>query len=147
MQICVQKNGGDTHNKEFFLTEIAARDEKIVQLDQKITHQDQQIQYLEEQLAWFKRQIFGKRSERVVSDLNGQQLFFDGFEAPSQKEEEKKLVTAHEWKKPNRNGQDKITLQMICQLKRQCLIFQMSRKCARKLALLLFRSESKLHTN
>jgi len=90
-------------NKEFFLTEIAARDEKIVQLDQ-------QVQYLEEQLAWLKRQIFGKRSERVVSNLNNQQLLFDGFETPLQKEEETKLVTAHERKKPNRNGQDKITL-------------------------------------
>lgn len=28
------------------------------------------IVYLEEQLEWFKRQIFGKRSEKVFSDLN-----------------------------------------------------------------------------
>src|ERR1700746_279754 len=107
----------DSCDKESFLVEIAARDEKIVQLDQKIIQQDQrigqqdqQIQYLEEQLAWFKRQIFGKRSERVVSDLNGQQLLFEGFEAPAHRQEEKKSVPAHERKKPNRNGQDKITL-------------------------------------
>jgi transposase len=90
-------------DKESLLIEIAARNEKIVQ-------QDQKIQYLEEQLAWFKRQIFGKRSERVVSNLDSQQLLFDGFETLAQKEEEKKLITAHERKKPNRNGQDKITL-------------------------------------
>ena len=78
------------------INEIAIRDKKIINL--------------EEQLAWFKRQIFGKRSERVVSDLNAQQLTFEGFENPSAKEEEKKIVSAHKRRKPNRNGQDKITL-------------------------------------
>lgn len=46
----------------------------------------------------------------MVSDLNAQQLLFEGFENPAQKEEEKKLVPAHTRKKPNRNGQDKIIL-------------------------------------
>ena len=90
-------------DREFLLESIAARDEKIIRLDQENS-------YLKEQLAWFKRQIFGKRSERNVSDLNSQQLLFDGFESPSHKEEEKKEVAAHSRKKPNRNGQDKITL-------------------------------------
>ena len=85
------------------LQEITARDEKIIQLDEK-------VQCLEEQLAWFKRQFFGKRSEREVSDLNSQQLLFEGFESPAHKEEKKKTVAAHERKKPNRNGQDKISL-------------------------------------
>ena len=89
--------------ESLLLKEITVRDEKIIQLDQKVYH-------LEEQLAWFKRQIFGKRSEREVSDLNSQQLLFEGFESPAHKEEKKKTVAAHERKKPNRNGQDKITL-------------------------------------
>ena len=76
----------------------------------EITARDQKIHHLEEQLAWFKRQIFGKRSEREVSDLNSSQLLFEGFESATHKEEEKKTVAAHERKKPNRNGQDKITL-------------------------------------
>lgn len=91
-------------NKEdFLLKEITIRDEKIIRLD----HENH---YLKEQLAWFKRQIFGKRSERQVSNLNSQQLYFEGFENPAQKEEEKKTVAAHTRKKPNRDGQDKITL-------------------------------------
>lgn len=77
---------------------------------EEITVRDQKINDLEEQLAWFKRQVFGKRSERVVSNLNNQQLLFDGFESPSIEEEEKKEVAAHSRKKPNRDGQDKITL-------------------------------------
>ena len=93
------------------------RDEKILQLSSEVTqlnHKNLQLNnenlQLKEQLEWFKRQIFGKRSERVVSDLNTEQLLFDGFESPSTKEEEKKVVSAHTRKKPNRDGQDKITL-------------------------------------
>jgi transposase len=65
---------------------------------------------LKEQLAWFKRQIFGKRSERIVSDLNSLQLKFEGFENSNPKEDQKKTVSSHERRKPNRDGQDKITL-------------------------------------
>jgi len=97
-------------DREFLLESIAARDKEITTRDEKIIRLDQENSYLKEQLAWFKRQIFGKRSERNVSDLNSQQLLFDGFESPSHKEEEKKEVAAHSRKKPNRNGQDKITL-------------------------------------
>jgi transposase len=89
-------------DQEHFLKEIAMRDEKIVHLDQENHH-------LKEQLAWFKRQIFGKRSERVVSDLNTQQLLFEGFESPTQKEKEKTEPTSNR-KKPNRDGKDKINL-------------------------------------
>lgn len=91
------------HQLEYLNQEVEKRDEKIIRLDQKIHN-------LEEELAWFKRQIFGKRSERIVSDLNSQQLFFEGFENLATKEEEKKEVASHKRKKPDRNGQDKITL-------------------------------------
>jgi transposase len=76
----------------------------------EITTRDHKILYLEEQLTWFKRQVFGQRSERVVSDLNSQQMLFEGFESPSSKEEEKKTVSAHERSKPIRDGKDKIVL-------------------------------------
>ena len=67
--------------------------------------------YLTEQLDWFKRQIFGKKSERIVSDLNTKQLQFEGFEALEvQDEKQTRTVAGHERRKPNRNGQDAITL-------------------------------------
>jgi len=81
---------------ESFLREIAKRDEKISSLEQ--------------QLAWFKRQVFGKRSERVVSDLNSEQMFLEGFEKPTSTKKEKKTVKAHERSKPNRDGKDKIII-------------------------------------
>lgn len=83
----------------------------LYSLNEKLTERDQKITHLEEQLAWFKRQIFGKRSERVVSEVNGQQLEFEGFEllktAPP---ELTQPVEPHQRRKPNRNGQDAITL-------------------------------------
>jgi hypothetical protein len=39
--------------------------EKIVHLNQEVVNRDQKIQDREEQLAWFKRQVFGKRTEKV----------------------------------------------------------------------------------
>lgn len=51
-------------------------------LHKTVIDKEQEILTLEEQIAWFKRQIFGKRSERIVSDLNSQQLTLEGFENP-----------------------------------------------------------------
>ena len=39
-----------------------------------------EVVYLKEQLAWFKRQVFGRRSERIISELDAQQLEFAGFQ-------------------------------------------------------------------
>lgn len=76
-----------------------------------LTQKDQHIAHLEEQLAWLKRQIFGKRSERVVADLNQEQLSLPGFEnLQTVLEEKKKAVAAHTRSKPRREGQDKISL-------------------------------------
>ncbi len=70
-----------------------------------------QNHYLMQQLDWFKRQLFGKKSERIISDLNGDQLQFDGFDAqPLKNKEEMQEVPAHQRRKPTRNGQDAITL-------------------------------------
>lgn len=88
--------------------ELRNRDEKIVHLDGKIVHLDEKIQSLEEQVAWFKRQIFGKRSERSVSDLNNQQLMLDGFTNPQAAAKKKKEPKPPGSRQQNRNGQDKI---------------------------------------
>lgn len=80
-------------------------------LRNQLTDRDQKISVLEEQLAWFKRQLFGKRSERVASSLNKEQLTFEGFEVPKPPpEEESQEVNKHTRRKSNRNGQEKITL-------------------------------------
>ena len=77
---------------------------------QVIAELNQKINYLEEQLTWLKRQIFGKRSEKIVSDLSSEQLQFDGFVPPDQKDTQTQSVPAHERRKPKRLGQDVIQL-------------------------------------
>ncbi len=70
-----------------------------------------EVAFLNEQLEWFKRQIFGKRSERIVNKQCEYQLMFEGFEnLQEEKEEKKKIVAAHTRRKPNRNGQDAISI-------------------------------------
>ena len=84
---------------------------EIVLLNKKLTESDEKIFCLEEQLAWFKRQLFGKKSEKTVSNLNSDQLFLAGFDGvPAAAQETEKTIPAHTRRKPNRNGQDKIKL-------------------------------------
>lgn len=75
-----------------------------------IKNQANEIVFLKEQLEWFRRQIFGQRSEKTVSNLSQKQLEFalncDAQNSP----EEKQLVRACERKKPQRDGKDKISL-------------------------------------
>src|SRR5271169_5675487 len=89
----------------------AALNPSVQDLQIEIAERDQKITYLEEQLAWFKRQIFGRKSERAVSDLNREQLELTGLETiQTAAEEQKQTVPAHQRRKPNRNGQDAIKL-------------------------------------
>jgi hypothetical protein len=82
----------------------------LEQYNKEVSALKNEIKFLNEQLDWFKRQVFGKRSERTVSDLNSQQLLLEGFENLATKEEKKKPVSGQTRKKPNRDGQDKISL-------------------------------------
>lgn len=67
--------------------------------------------YLKEQVEWFQRQLFGQRSEKIVSNLDEKQLVFSGFENPENTSPENKdLVKAHERKKTKKDGEYKITL-------------------------------------
>jgi len=86
--------------------------EKQVQfLNKEVSFYKTEIEQLKEQLDWFHRQIFGKKSERNVSNLNNEQLAFEGFENLKTEEEDgKENIPAHKRRKPKRNGQDKITL-------------------------------------
>ena len=70
-----------------------------------------EVTHLKEQLDWFKRQIFGRKSERTVSDLNHEQLELTGLETTQTAvEAQTQTVPAHQRRKPNRNGQDAIKL-------------------------------------
>jgi hypothetical protein len=75
------------------------------------------VKYLEEQLDWFKRQVFGKRSERMVANLNEDQLTFDGFENIERVEEEKETVAAYQRTSLSVKNKIKFPYRLICQYK------------------------------
>jgi transposase len=82
---------------------------QLLERDTKLAEQNAQILHLEEQLTWFKRQIFGRKSERII-DTKPEQLLFDGFESTSQQKAETKAIPAHERKKRTSTGKDTIKL-------------------------------------
>ena len=81
----------------------------LAERNQTIVEQSAEILYLKEQNTWLLRQIFGKKSERVV-DVNQEQLKFDGFESADKKKAETQTIPAHERKKRTSTGEDAIKL-------------------------------------
>lgn len=75
---------------------------QVHSLHQTILHQSERIEELESQLAWFKRQIFGRKSERIVApgqvDLFAEQK---ADEAPLAEDEIEQITYAR--RKPKRN--------------------------------------------
>ena len=68
-----------------------------------------EVNQLKEQLNWLQRQIFGKKSEKIISNSSEEQLTFEGLEnLKTEEEAEEENIPAHKRRKPNRNGQDKI---------------------------------------
>lgn len=70
----------------------------------------QKLTFAQEQLEWLKRQLFGKKSEKIVKSLDEEQLSFEGFEIEEKLEPESKVVSAHTRAKPNRQGQDALVI-------------------------------------
>ena len=65
------------------------------------------IKYLEEQLNWFQKQIFGKRSEKIVEESANQLTLFDAPEAPQVEKE--KTIAEHTRKTIKKNNSNKIS--------------------------------------
>ena len=53
------------------------------------------IDYLEEQLVWFQKQIFGKRSEKIISPTSEQPTLFDLDPLSKSEEAEEKQIKGH----------------------------------------------------
>lgn len=70
----------------------------------------QEVRYLREQLEWFKRQVFGKKSEKII-DQNVDSNYLPGFEEfvkSADEEGKKKKVKEHSRNKKNKSGLDKL---------------------------------------
>jgi transposase len=64
-----------------------------------------EIEWFKERVAWFERQMFGKKSERVVQPAQADQ-FFPGMGPPKEKSGEMEDVAAHKRKKKTRKPEN-----------------------------------------
>lgn len=72
---------------------------------------EKSVRSLNEQLEWFKRQLFGKRSEKIIPIISSTQLTFEGIvSSESIKDTQTQTIKTHERIKPDRQGQDTISL-------------------------------------
>lgn len=89
---------------------------KIDLLKEQNTALQIEVSSLKEQLAWFQRQVFGKRSEKIVKKLDDNVLLLPGFKEHFEnlenqlEQKEEKQITAHKRKTPKNKGKDKITV-------------------------------------
>jgi len=83
--------------------------DEVFSLRDKVKNYENEVTTLKEQLAWLTKQVFGQKSEKIISDLDSNQLTFEGFENLIP-EEEKKEIKGHTRSKNNRKGKDKISL-------------------------------------
>lgn len=84
--------------------------EEIEQLKKLVASSADTIRILNEQLAWLKKQLFGKRSEKII-ESSTTEIQLTLFEIPKEEVVTKtKTVEQHQRKQPNRNGQTKIDL-------------------------------------
>lgn len=75
-----------------------------------------EISNLKEQLSWLQKQIFGKKSEKII-DLNQDQLFFEGFEPQKTDDKKTKQIKAHT-KVITKKDKTKITIPPDLEVKR-----------------------------
>ena len=93
---------------------ILKHDYRTLTVDKLLTENAElkkQLQLINEQYEWLRRQIFGKKSEKIVEAKKDNVLYFEGFKKIFENKPEKKQnVPAHERTKPQRDGKGKITL-------------------------------------
>lgn len=94
--------------------------EECALLKKQVALLSEQVRFQQEQIEWFKRQIFGKRSEKIVP-TNTHQLYLEGLEPEVAPAVEKRPVAQHERAKTKRNGQDAIQLPEDLPVERQVI--------------------------
>jgi len=87
----------------------AAQTISIEKHNEHVQRLEGEIKLLNEQLGWLKRQVFGKRSEKVAP-TSEEQLVFDGFGEIENPVEEKQEVPDHKRSKGKKKASDKVAV-------------------------------------
>lgn len=106
-------------NPQALLTENTQLHSKVIKLNVQVGALQEKNQQLEAQLEWLKRQVFGKRSEKVIDEADGKQLIFEGFEL--QEPEENKITPVKPHHRKKGKGKDTITLPTNLPIEKQIL--------------------------
>jgi len=91
-------------------SEVEILQEKLLASETEIARVNVILSQTQEQLAWLLRQIFGKKSEKVVSDVSSNQLMFEGFATDSPVSPIKPDPEPKPRRRPVRDGNDSIKL-------------------------------------
>ncbi len=104
--------------------------EEVVLLKKQISSLQDTLKNTQEQLEWLKRQLFGKRTEKIVVPVKDKELtLFDLVPLEGEDSSaEKTPVTPHKRKKPDRNGKNAITLSPDIPVERQIIDLPESEK-------------------
>ena len=106
-------------NAQALLTETIHLQQQLENLEsEKLTLQSQLLQ-ANSQLEWLKRQIFGKRSEKLIGKEDQEQLLFEGFEIKEHSQEKKTPVKGHTRNK--NKGKETITLPADLPIEKQII--------------------------
>jgi transposase len=81
-------------------------EESLIAKNKEIELLKIELASLKEQIAWFTRQVFGKRTEKIIS-ANTEDLFLPGFE-PSGKQIKEKPVSSHIRRSITNKGENKL---------------------------------------
>ena len=77
-----------------------------------------EIKYLKEQLAWFKRQLFGKKSEKIIPSSSEQPTLFDLTPFSKSEDVEEKQIQGHTRRSFKNKDSSKITFSENIPVKR-----------------------------
>jgi len=83
---------------------------QLLKSEQENARIEESYSQVKEQLDWLLRQLFGKKSERIISDSNDEQLEFEGFSVETSTPPNTPSSDSKTRRKPVRNGKDTIKL-------------------------------------
>lgn len=96
-------------NTQALLERNTQLETQVQTLETKLLTMNAELLQANAQLEWLKRQLFGKRSEKIINQEDQEQLLLEGFEIEETAKENQTPVKGHT-RKQNKKGKDRITL-------------------------------------